>query len=187
MQSSITVNTLKRRQSVNWSETKSSDHRWFGMSVTSIGARVPSARLRPPIARQAIAQQMPRGTLAHRQLFFAIQPKQTLVIDRHPLAPEQHVDAPIPKSAALTGNGFHAIAKYGIMRPHRRVSYRHPATLQKLARPPLAHLLVSPEMGDSFPAPCRSVYAICASLIALGVTINEMTRPVTKSRMAEQL
>src|SRR5438874_1270370 len=36
------------RPSMNWSATKSSDQRSFGSCGTSIGARVPRARLRPP-------------------------------------------------------------------------------------------------------------------------------------------
>lgn len=51
VQSSTTVSTRKRRPSVSWSDTKSKDQRWFGISGNDIGARVPMARLRPPRRR----------------------------------------------------------------------------------------------------------------------------------------
>ena len=50
-QSSTTVMIRKRRLSVSWSETKYGDPRWFGISGSAIGARVPMARLRPPRRR----------------------------------------------------------------------------------------------------------------------------------------
>lgn len=43
----------KRRPSVSWSDTKSSDQRSSGLCGTSIGALVPIARLRPPRRRTA--------------------------------------------------------------------------------------------------------------------------------------
>jgi len=52
VQSSITVQIGKRRPSVSWSDTKSSDHRWFGISDSTIDARVPMTRLRPRGQRQ---------------------------------------------------------------------------------------------------------------------------------------
>ena len=51
VQLSITVRMRKRRPSVSWSATKSSDQRSLGRSGTSMGARVPMARLRPPRRR----------------------------------------------------------------------------------------------------------------------------------------
>jgi len=48
LRSSAKVVVLNRRQSVNWSETKSSDLRWFGI----IGGRVPMGRLGPPRLRK---------------------------------------------------------------------------------------------------------------------------------------
>ena len=50
---SSTVRTRKRRPQVSWSDTKSSDQRSLGAIGTSIGARVPIARLRPPRRRTA--------------------------------------------------------------------------------------------------------------------------------------
>lgn len=44
LQSSARVMTRKRRPSVSWSETKSSDQIWSGMSDSAIGARVPITR-----------------------------------------------------------------------------------------------------------------------------------------------
>jgi hypothetical protein len=51
VQSSTTHSIRNRRPSDRLSDTKSSDHRWFGPSGTAIGARVPKARLRPPRRR----------------------------------------------------------------------------------------------------------------------------------------
>ena len=51
VQSSTTVRMRKRRPQVSWSDTKSSDHRSFGIIGASIGALVPIARLRPPRRR----------------------------------------------------------------------------------------------------------------------------------------
>ena len=51
VQSSTTVSTRKRRPSVSWSDTKSSDQSWVSISGNVIGARVPIARLRPPRRR----------------------------------------------------------------------------------------------------------------------------------------
>ena len=51
VQSSATVMIRNRRQSVSWSDTKSNDPRWFGIRGSTIGARVPMARLRPPRRR----------------------------------------------------------------------------------------------------------------------------------------
>ncbi|MNJ39946.1 hypothetical protein D3C77_348280 [compost metagenome] len=48
---SITVRMRKRRPSVIWSETKSSDQRWLATSGRSSGRRLPIARFRPPRGR----------------------------------------------------------------------------------------------------------------------------------------
>ena len=47
LKSSTTQRMRKRRPSIDASETKTSDQRWFGPSGISIGARVPKAGLRP--------------------------------------------------------------------------------------------------------------------------------------------
>ena len=51
VKSSITHSTRKRRPSTRASEAKSTDQRWFGPWGIVTGARVPSARLRPPRLR----------------------------------------------------------------------------------------------------------------------------------------
>src|SRR6056297_2544814 len=48
VKSSTTTKTRKCRPSVKLSDTKSIDQRMFGPLGSEIGARVPSARLRPP-------------------------------------------------------------------------------------------------------------------------------------------
>jgi hypothetical protein len=64
VQASITLITRKRRQSVDWSDTKSSDHPCFGNSGNSIGARVPRALLRPPRLRtDSFSSQYSRNSL----------------------------------------------------------------------------------------------------------------------------
>src|SRR5665213_248130 len=60
------------------------------------------------------------------------------------------VNAPIAEPTPLMGNRLHAITQVGIVSPHRLISHRHPATRQKLARPPLTHLMFSLEMSDGF-------------------------------------
>lgn len=63
LRSSAKVGVLNRRQSVNWSETKSSDLRWFGISGSIIGGRLGPPRLRKcwhphsVIASQSLAGQ----------------------------------------------------------------------------------------------------------------------------------
>src|SRR5216684_1569458 len=52
LKSSTTPRMRKRRPSLSVSETKSSDQRWLIASGRIIGARVPIARLRPPLLRQ---------------------------------------------------------------------------------------------------------------------------------------
>ncbi len=49
--SSMTFRMRKRRPEPNWSWTKSSDQRAFGLASTRSGARVPVARLRPRLRR----------------------------------------------------------------------------------------------------------------------------------------
>lgn len=49
--SSITHRMRNRRPHTRLSKTKSSDHRWFGPSASTIDLRVPSARSRPPRRR----------------------------------------------------------------------------------------------------------------------------------------
>src|SRR5712664_2416389 len=84
VQSSTTVRMRKRRPSVSWSETKSSDQRSLGAIGTSIGARVPIARLRPPAA--------------HRELLFPIEPEELLVVDHIAFPLEQNMQAPIAEA-----------------------------------------------------------------------------------------
>ena len=49
------------------------------------------------------------------------------------------------------GDGLHALAQGGIIRPDRLVSHRHPARADGFTRPPFAHPVGIHEMGDSFP------------------------------------
>lgn len=58
LKSSTTQRIRNRRPQMKLSETKSSDQRWFSPCGIVIGARVPSARLRPPRRRTA---SLPRG------------------------------------------------------------------------------------------------------------------------------
>jgi hypothetical protein len=64
---------------------------------------------------------------------------------------EQNMQAPIAETAAFMGNGLHALAKSGIVRPSRLVSHGHAATADGFTRPPFAHPECVPEMRDSFP------------------------------------
>src|SRR4051812_16569768 len=82
VQSSTTARMRKRRPSVNWSDTKSSDQRWSGRSGTSIGALVPNARLRPPRRRTA-------------SLLLPIEPEQLLVVHDEALALQHHEKTPV--------------------------------------------------------------------------------------------
>ena len=100
VKSSTTVKMRKRRWQ-NISETKSSDHLWFGPCGIVMGERVPRALLRPPIARQAIAKQMPRGTFAYLQSLFAIKPSQLFDVHHHTFTLQHLMQSPITKSFAL--------------------------------------------------------------------------------------
>jgi hypothetical protein len=60
------------------------------------------------------------------------------------------MDTPITKTTPFNGNRLHTVPKHTIVRPHGSESYRHPTTLQKFVRPPLAHLMVVSEKCDSF-------------------------------------
>src|SRR5215471_13538111 len=68
------VRMRKRRPSVIWSCTKSSDQRWFGPS--GIGERTPMA--------------LATAASPHHQPLFFVQPLNPLPVDRVTLAPQQH-------------------------------------------------------------------------------------------------
>ena len=67
VQSSTTARMRKRRPSVSWSETKSSDQRWLGAS---------GSRDRRPRSHRPLAAAAP----AHRQPLLAVEPEQPLVV-----------------------------------------------------------------------------------------------------------
>jgi len=66
--SSTTARLRKRRPSVIWSCTKSSDQRWFGLRGNGIGERTPMAPLAPAAA-------------AHHQPLLLVQPVNPLAVD----------------------------------------------------------------------------------------------------------
>ena len=63
--SSIALRMRKRRPEANWSETKSIDHRAFGLVSTRIGARVPVARLRPLAQQSLLPEEAQRPLPVH--------------------------------------------------------------------------------------------------------------------------
>jgi hypothetical protein len=73
------------------------------------------------------------------------------VIDDNTFTSQQHMDTAIAKASSLVGNRLHPITQDYVIWFDRRISHRHPTALQKLTRPPLAHLMVISEKCGSFP------------------------------------
>ncbi len=55
------------------------------------------------------------------------------------------------RGSSFKRDGFYALSHDCVIGPDRCISHRHSTALQKLARPPLAHLMVVSEKCDSFP------------------------------------
>jgi hypothetical protein len=74
---------------------------------------------------------------ANSQLLLPVEAEQPLVIDDVPLPPQQPA---IAEPTPLVRHGLHPLVQDAVIRAGRRVANRHPATVDHLARPPLAHL-----------------------------------------------
>src|SRR5579864_702921 len=88
---------------------------------------------------------------AHHEPFLAVDAEQPFVIDDKTLAPEEHEQAAITKTATLMRQSLQPLAQLRIVRPARTVTHRHPFAADHFARPPLAHLVIALQMRDSFP------------------------------------
>ena len=79
--------------------------------ATAVDELVGNEVERPALVRQLRHQhrcaraQSPLASAApaHRETFLAIEPKQPLVVHRKALPPQQHMQAPVAKAAALMG------------------------------------------------------------------------------------
>jgi hypothetical protein len=77
---------------------------------------------------------------ANGQLLLPVEAEQPLVIDHIALPPQKNMKPAIAEPAPLVRHRFHPLAQDAVIRARRRVANRHPAAVDHLARPPLAHL-----------------------------------------------
>src|ERR1700759_3618111 len=114
------------------------------------------------------------------------------MVDQVALPLEQHVQASITEAAAHLGDRSHALAKAGIVRPGRLVSYGHAAAADGFTRPPFAHPVGIHEMRDSFPLgrgrhhffPKRSFNAALSSMASAS---NRFSRVFSSSSVFSRL